>query len=472
MPRPYFAPNIRKRGFTPPAAGQAFMVAVLLILFAMLTLITLAATLALSSARISELDFKSKRSYFLSESGIEDAVFRLKRGKNLPASYTLALYGANTTITVNNIIGGKDIQSAADIKDVHRIVKTSVKQGTGASFGYAVQVGDGGVLLENSSMIIGNLYSNGDIEGKNTAQITLDAFAASISEIEGDNTFSIGGEARAHQIEEVSVGGNASSTTSISNTSVSKNAYADTISASTIGGDAYYLTSLSGSTVNGATFPGILPPADLPKLNFPISDNQITQWEVAAETDGVHTSPCPYVLDDGTTILDSQKIDCDFLIKNDAVVILRGTLWVRGNFSIENTAQLRLDPSYGSFSEVIIADNPSNRLTSSKILVQNSAKVLGSGSPGSYIALISQNNSAQTGGGEVAIQPKNSADASIYYAPHGLLRIENSTALKEASAYKLHIKNSATVTYETGLASVQFAGPSGSFDILTWLEVP
>jgi len=53
-----------------------------------------------------------------------------------------------------------------------------------------------------------------------------------------------------------------------------------------------------------------------------------------------------------------------------------------------------------------------------------------------------------------------------------LLRTEDSTALKEASAYQLHIKNSATVTYETGLASVNFAGPSGSFDILTWLEVP
>lgn len=187
MPLPYFAPNI-KNGFTPPTAGQAFMVAVLLILFAMLTLITLASTLALRSARISELDFQSKRSYFLSESGIEDAVFRLKRGKNLPASYILSLYGANTAVTVDGIVGGKEIQSAADIKDVHRIVKTSVRQGIGVEFFYGAQMGEGGLKMEENSRIegtagaVGNVYSNGSVVGDNDATITGDlTVATSIS---------------------------------------------------------------------------------------------------------------------------------------------------------------------------------------------------------------------------------------------------------------------------------------------------
>ncbi|MBI2023976.1 hypothetical protein HYT00_01105 [Candidatus Giovannonibacteria bacterium] len=453
-------------------SGQAFMIMILLVIFSMLVLISIASAAALREARISELDYKSTRSFFLSESGIEDAVYRANTGKFLAPSYSLSLYGASTAINVINVPGGKEITSYSNFGNAHRTIKATLAQGSGVGFAYAVQVGEGGIELENSSKIIGSVYSNGNISGKNTAEITLDAFAASSSSVTGTNSFLISGNARGHSISGLTVGKSATSTTSISNSTIGQNAYANNITSSTITRDAYYSTSISGSSVGGSSFPGTPAPADLPKINLPISDAQISDWEAQALSGGVHSSPCPYVLSGGTTNLGPIKINCDFTITGDAIVVMHGTIWVAGNFNMSNTSQLKLDSSYGSLSDALIVDNPSNRLTSSKIIISNSAKVLGSGTAGSYIALISQNNSAESGGGEIAILPKNTVDASIYYAPHGKMEINNSTSLKEASAYEIEIKNSATVTYESGLASVMISGPTGGYDITGWLEVP
>jgi len=438
----------------------------------MLALIGIISTFAYRGLKISEIDFRSKRSYFLAEAGIEDALYRAKRGKFLPASYAISFYGANTTITVTNIAGGKEIESASNINDIHRIIKSTIKQGTGVGFSYAVQVGRGGINLENSSKIVGSVYSNGDISGRNTAEITEDAYAASDSSITGDNSFSVRGNARAHLIDNMTISKSASSTTLISDSTIGVNAYADSISSSSITKDAHYLTSIAGTTVGGSTYPGSTPPADLPEIDFPITDAQVTNWENVAAAGGVHSSPCPYVIDDGTVNLGPIKINCDLTITNDAIINVRGTIWVNGNFTMRNTSQLKLDPSYGPNSEVLVADNISNRSASGKILLEDTVQVSGSGYSGSYVALISGNNSAEMGGAEVAIRPKNSVDASIYYARHGLIELENSVALKEVTAYQLNLKNTATVTYESGLASTQFSGPTGGFDITGWLEVP
>ena len=455
--------------------GQAALIAVMLMLTIMLSAIFGASAVALKEARVSEENKKSVSSFFAAEAGLEDAVYRIKNGKNIGSSVTILLNNASAVTNINTIgLSAKEIVSLGDSSGAVRAIKATVSNAEGVAFHYGVQVGDGGLFLENTSKVIGSVYSNGDIDGKNSSEITGDAFAAGTSRIKGiNNLLVIGGNARAHIIEESGIAGTASSTTEIEDSTVSKNAYADTITDSAIGQDAYYFTSMSGSTVGGFSFPGTPPPADLPSLGFPISDAQISLWEVAAQAGGVHASPCPYAINkkDGPITMGPIKINCNLTLGDDAIVIVNGPIWIIGNLSMKNRAQLKLNPDYGALSGVVIADNPSNRTTSSKITVENNSQVLGSGVVGSYLALISQNNSAELGGGEFAIHPKNSTGASIYYAPHGRLNIENSVSLKEASAYKIHIKNTSTVTYETGLAGINFSsGPSGGWDINNWQE--
>jgi len=142
------------------------------------------------------------------------------------------------------------------------------------------------------------------------------------------------------------------------------------------------------------------------------------------------------------------------------------------NITIKNGPTIKVAPSLGGKSVAIIADNTSNRSTSGKISSDNTAVFQGSGTVGSYVLLLSQNNSAETGGSEIAINVANSASGDLLiYAGHGEVLLQNNIKLKEVTAYKVHIKNSAQVTYETGLANLLFtSGPSGSWSIQSWKE--
>ena len=225
-----------------------------------------------------------------------------------------------------------------------------------------------------------------------------------------------------------------------------------------------------GSTISGVTVGGTIT-TGLSPLSMPIDETQLDAWEAEAEAGGVISSPCPYKPADGTS-LGPIKINCDLEIDGTKIVTLTGTLWVKGTFHIKNSAQLILDSSFGESSGVVIADNPDNRIDSSIVRVENSAQILGSGAEGSYIMLISRNNAAELGQDKEAIDVKNSSSASIYYAPHGLILIQNNTNLKEATAYRFHLKNSAEITYETGLANPFFSsGPAGGWGITDWREV-
>lgn len=452
-------------------AGQAVLITILFFLLTSSALLLAFSSIALRETNSSRRDLRSKQSYFLSEAGMEDILWRIRSGKQYDLNEAVSLDGRTAVVSVTSSGKDRTVESSGDIASAIRRLRIIVQSGVGIAFPYGLQAGAGGLFMENSSRLIGSVYSAGNITGNNTPEITGDAFAAAGSII--DDIYNIGGQARAHAITESAIAGSATSTTSITDSTISTNAYADSVSGSDISGMLFYCTSQSGNSIGlPPAVQSCPPPNDLPVIPFPLTDQQISDWEAAAEAGGIHTSPCPYVLSDGITTLGPRKINCDFTVQNDAIVIVRGPIWVAGNVNIQNSTRLELDPAYGATSEVLIADNPSNRTTSSKITVQNSAQVLGSGTSGSYLMLISQNNSAEIGGNEIAITPKNFTDASIYYAHHGKILIENNTSLKEVTAYAIHMKNSAQLTYELGLANANFtAGPTGGWSITTWNEV-
>ncbi|MBI4137848.1 MAG: hypothetical protein HY472_01190 [Candidatus Sungbacteria bacterium] len=465
----YMPHTMHRRSLLRGADGYAALIALVITLTASLAIVSGLTVFALQEVKANRIFVKSQEAAAASESGLEDGAYRLLTSKQIAPSETLVVGEGATTITTTTIGSEKTIRSEGSRDALRRIQEIKLITTPGTSFVYGAQVGAGGLLMTNNSTVNGSVFSNGTINATGNSQITGDASATGASQIVGGPA--IGGSARAHAISDAVIGGDALLSTTLAETTVGGNAYADTISQSTITGNAYYFTSISQSTVGGSTFPNTPPPQDVAPEPFPITDADISEWETQAATGGTHTTPCPYTIT-GTVTLGPRKIACDLTIQGSAVVTLTGPVWITGNADVKNTAIVRLDSSYENKSEVIIADNPANRTTSSKVTVQNSAQILGSGTPGSYVFLISQNNSAETNGNEIAIQPKNSAAGPIYYAPHGKILIQNITTLKEASAYAIEMKNSAALTYESGLASIRFSsGPTGAYDLVSWKEV-
>jgi len=425
---------------TATNTGQAVITSVVLISLVFLIIVSGFSSVVLKEAKISRNLIDSKKSYFLSEAGVEDVAFRIINKKLYGNEEVLNLDGFFATTTTSSVSGTtKEITSLSNFMNAARKVKTILSTDVGVSFSYGVQVGAGGLDMDNTSSVEGNVYSNGPIEGENKNEVNGDVVSAGPSSL-------------------------------IDNSHTTGSAYAHTISDSQVGKDAYY-QHISGTTVSGTSFPGS---SDQATSSLPISDSMINDWEAGAAAGGTISSPCPsgtYTVDSDVT-LGPIKINCDLYIKGDPTIILKGHVWVVGSIDMENTAIIKLDPSLAGQSVVVVADNPANRSSSSNINLQNSVQFQDSGT-GGYILLVSQNNSAETGGDEEAIEIKNSVTGQLLlYAGHGEIQMENSANLREVTGYKIHLKNSAKVVYETGLSSLLFeSGPSGGYSISGWKEV-
>jgi hypothetical protein len=250
--------------------------------------------------------------------------------------------------------------------------------------------------------------------------------------------------------------------------------YAHTIGASsqatTIDGDAYYATTKTNTTVAGTSYPNS---TDQPTADLPISDEQINLWENDATLGGT-ISTCDasgnYTITTNTS-LGPKKIACNLIVKG-ATLTVTGPLWVTGNINTVTNPTIKMSPSLGSENVAIIADNPTNRSGSGIISINQGTVFQGSGSAGSYVFMISQNNNAETGGSTDAVTLGQSSTALVAYASHGQITLSQSANASETTAYKIVLTQSATVTYDRGLPTTIFqSGPSGGYTFGSWAEV-
>ena len=418
-------------------SGQTVIVLVLFLLFMSMILVAGGAGLAQADLALSRTLFNSKQVAAMAESGLEDVTYRIRKAMPVGDTEVLVNNGitATTTIVTDLSSGTKTIDTLADLRDEFRHKTASLFKGDEAEFNYGVQAGNGGFVMENSSKVLGNVYSNGVVTGSGNL-------------IQG-SVISAGATGKMEGIHATS------------------SAYAHTIKDSTVDRDAYYQVKIN-TTVSGLSYPGS---ADKPTTSFPISDETLDEWEADAEAGGTISSPCPYTIS-GTVTIGPKKINCDTIIANGADVTVAGMIWVVGKLTIKNSSSIVLDSALGARSIAVIADKSSDRATGSTIELQNSTTFTDSGTKGSFFFLVSRNNSAKSGGGVTAIDLKNSVTGPVFlYTNQGKIAIGNNSRLRATTGYLISMKNSAELVYEEGLETVLFdTGPGGSWDVTSWKE--
>lgn len=165
--------------------GQAMITAVVFFMFLSLSIMLGLALPATRDFRSASDLMRSKQSFFLSESGLEDVTYRLKKNKQVDVSETLVLAGGSAVTTITDITSNKkEITALGDIINLNRKNKTILSVGEGASFNYGIQAGTGGFSMQNNSGIYGNVYANGSITGSTiNSFVTGSAYAANSSEL-------------------------------------------------------------------------------------------------------------------------------------------------------------------------------------------------------------------------------------------------------------------------------------------------
>jgi hypothetical protein len=159
--------------------GAAMMVLVVFFVFISLTILMGIVTPTVREYRTATDNFKSKQTYFLAESGIEDVVYRLKNSIKTAPTQTLVLGTSQATTTITNLsVDKKKISTLGDTNSIERKVEVTLNTATGSSFNYGVQVGQGGVYLD-SGMIYGNVYANGPITASSSGSNLISGTAIS-----------------------------------------------------------------------------------------------------------------------------------------------------------------------------------------------------------------------------------------------------------------------------------------------------
>jgi hypothetical protein len=155
------------------------LISVVFFLFISLAIISGLVSPTVREFRNASVNLNSKQSYFLAESGSEDAMYRILKGMSISESETISLGSNEATTTITDIGGStKQISSLGDVLNYERRTNLTLSTDAGVSFNYGMQIGNGGLTMSNSARINGSVYVNGNITGSNSATITGTAYAA------------------------------------------------------------------------------------------------------------------------------------------------------------------------------------------------------------------------------------------------------------------------------------------------------
>ena len=174
--------------------GAAMMVLVVFFVLISLTILMGVVTPAVREYRIASDNFKSKQTYFLAESGVEDVIYRLKNSKQVGSREVLVLGTSTATTDVTSIgVNQKQISSLGDTNSLERKLDIVLNTAAGVSFSYGVLVGGGGVYLD-CGVINGNLYANGKISANSCGdnKITGTVISANSPALVADQTNGVG----------------------------------------------------------------------------------------------------------------------------------------------------------------------------------------------------------------------------------------------------------------------------------------
>lgn len=590
--------NIRPHHLYNEQQGQ---VALLVVFFVLVISLTVGLSFAFVTVRETALGrdlVRSKKSFAVSEGGIEDLVYRVKSAKQYDPVETVSIGSVSTQVTTAAAGADVSITSLGDVESANRHSKVELTNDTtGVGFFYGVQVGEGGLIMDNSSVVTGNIFSNGNIAAGNSSRITGDTIVAtgvtanpSVEWTNHDANFFFASTTASRDIAQSFIANangpinkasvflgkvgnpNANITLRIvsddagnpsrvslasvaiapgtvglnagwidvffaspanavngtkywmvldygSNSAAnywnwrrdSTNAYANNtgkytedwnannanwtpvngdlafrvwiggvsskIDGATIGNAASgkaYADLFVNTSVHGAACPNQFCITNEPQVPqpLPLSAGQIQDFKDDASV-GVPING-DFVIDDDVS-LGPKKITGNLTTaSNDNTLTITGTIYVQGNIDFPNTGtKLRCAAAYGANSCLIVADG--------WIDVKNNAEFFGSGQPNSYIMLLSTSacdgTSAappcDTAPDNGAMEIRNNALGVIFYAANGLLTLWNGVNITEATAYKLHLRPTAEVEYQLGLANVNFSsGPSGGRRIVRWREIP
>jgi hypothetical protein len=411
--------------------GQA-IIAVVFFTFLLASYAVIGSMNILRSARVERNEESAVKSRVIAQSGIEKAIWCINYEEDSACGgVSGTAYSGETDIAIG---AGTFSTTITNLSPSQKLVSAS-----GYLAGQEVQINQ---ILEPSATLIPVTLSSGIVGGDEGVEIGKDVEL--FADIHSNGDIECGDVVIPY---DVSISG----TSMLESCEVAGSAWAYHIKDSDIDEDAYYNT-IESSSVGGSSYSGESPIDAYPQ---PISDSDIDSWKSDAGSATVHSGN--YSLSsDGS--LGPIEITGNLDISNGTILTLTGVVYVHGDITFNNSAEVHLAEAFGSNSGTIIADQ--------KIEMKNSF-VAESNSFGGLVVFISTDTSDPT------IVFKNSAgegDAVVLFAPNGGVEFKSSSEAYQVSASSILLKNNSAITYAGGVSS--FSVMSDSSEEIYWQVLP
>ncbi|PIR99271.1 hypothetical protein COT87_00350 [Candidatus Collierbacteria bacterium CG10_big_fil_rev_8_21_14_0_10_44_9] len=220
---------------------------------------------------------------------------------------------------------------------------------------------------------------------------------------------------------------------------------------STITKDAWAVGTISQPDpwVQGNRHPEVSP-TPLPTLSNPT----VAELKTDAENGGTETCTPTCTINSDQPISKKKYVGNLMITNNSQVDMITGPIYVTGDFTIsQGSTVLKLDNSFGSNGSYIIVDGKIIQSQGGQIQPTNA-------NPKGYLIIIT------TSTADDAIQLSQSGTNAIFYALDGGGELSQSANVTTIVAKKLTLTQSATLTYDQGLAIANFiGGPGASWQI-------
>jgi len=175
--------NLNKIKINYSTKGQILiMVSVFLALILIISVILY--TYINQNNQVTSRLYYSVQAINLAEAGIDKATWCLNHSDRCASPYTgetRSVGPGQYTTAVTSVGQDYTVESTGIVHNIQKKVKVIITQQTtssNASFYYGVQVGAGGLKMEENSYVSGNIYSNGSIEADPGSYVTDDVYVA------------------------------------------------------------------------------------------------------------------------------------------------------------------------------------------------------------------------------------------------------------------------------------------------------
>jgi hypothetical protein len=375
---------------------------------------------------------------------INEIRFRIKKNGN-PANTTVKIVNNNNGTPGSTVITSGTLNASTvttSFAYVPVVMSTSVPLSLGTTYWIVIDNGSNNASNYYSLSTYNNLYLAGNTKYGRFVNNMTDLPTAGL---DFDLSIWVGGDAGV--ISNMGVG-----------TSGSGDAWANTITNTTVTGN---LKCKSGTGNNKACDTSFADPVSAP---YPISQANIDEWKEQATAGGASTTINMGGVEKRT--LGPVKINGNLTVGASSELTITGPIYITGNFTISGAAKVKVSPTLGASSGIIVADNIIN--------VTASGAVSGSGTPGSYVLLVSNKTCTTVANctSNPSISISGAAGAVVLNAAEGSVSFSGSAGAKAVVAKMMIMSGSTNLTYESGLADINFtSGPSGSWVKQSWKEV-